>query len=102
MVSSPLLVIYGAVFLFILLLAYWRTLWVGKKYRAPVAVSSALNSGSLVAILLLAKEVWQTRSWQSFSLLAVAAAAYLLTEWWKLGMKRQQEADRAADRRNRP
>lgn len=101
MVSSPLLIIYGAVFLFALLLAYWRTLWVGRKYRVPVAACSLLNTVSLVAILLLAKEVWQTRSWQSFALLTIAATGYLLTEWWGLRLKRRQENDNAANKRDR-
>ena len=91
MVMRPILVIYGCVFLFVLLLAYWRTLWVGKKYRVPVAVCSLLNTGSIIGIVLLFSTVWQTRTLRSFFLLAVAAAVYLLTEWWSLRLKRQQE-----------
>lgn len=90
---TPLLAVYGAAALIILLIAYWRTLWVGKTCRVPVALCSVLNSGSLVALVLLAGDVWSKRTLLSFGLLAAAAAGYLLTEWWSLRLKRQQEQE---------
>lgn len=93
MVPTPLFTVSVLVFLMACLVAYWRTLWVGKKYRVPVAVCTLLNMCSGVGIALLFGNVWQARSWQSFGLLAVPAAGYVLTEWWNMRMKRQQEEE---------
>lgn len=83
--------LFVLVFLIACVIAYWRTLWVGKKYRVPVALCSLLNTGSMIGIAMLFGNVWQVRSWQSFGLLTVPAAGYLLTEWWNVRLKQQQE-----------
>ena len=102
MVFPPQLGPYAFVFLIACLIAYWRTLWFGKRYHIPVAACTLLSMASLIGIVLLSGDVWKTRSWQSFGLLAVPAAGYVLTEWWSLRLKRQQKADNAVAEKERP
>ncbi len=91
MALSPLFAVSVLVFLIACLVAYWRTFRVGNKYRLPVAVCSLLNSASLVGIILLGLEAREKRTYLAFGLLVLAAAGYLLTEWWNLRLTKQQE-----------
>lgn len=78
-------------FLIACLIAYWRTLWVGKKYRVPVAACALLNMVSIVAMSLLGVEVWERRTYLLFGLLALAAGMFLLAAVWEKRLKQQQE-----------
>ena len=93
MAVSPQLALYALVFLAICLVGYGRTLWFGKKYRVPVAVCYVLNSGSLIAIILLGVACWETRTWKSFGFLAGAAGLYLWTSVWENNLKRRQKEE---------
>ncbi len=52
-----LLPLYVLAFLIACLMAYSRTLWVGKKYRVPAAACSLLNTVSFIAMIVLGVEV---------------------------------------------
>ncbi len=99
MAVSPQFALYALVLLAICLVGYGRTLWFGKKYRVPVAVCYVLNSGSLIAMILLGVACWQTRTWLSFGLLAGAAGLWLWTSVWENNLKQRQEEDSAADKK---
>jgi len=86
-----LLPLYVLAFLIACLIAYSRTLWVGKKHRVPVAACSLLNSVSLVAMSLLGVEVWEKRTYLSFGLLALAAGMFLLAAAWEKRLVQQQK-----------